>query len=44
VLAVGEAVPSATVFLGPGESASVAELGEGRPALLVFYLLDWSST
>jgi hypothetical protein len=44
VLGVGEAVPAATVWLAPGESASVAELGEGRPALLVFYLFDWSST
>jgi hypothetical protein len=44
VLAVGEPVPAATVWLAPGEPAPVAELGEGRPALLVFYLFDWSST
>ena len=41
---VGERVPDATVWRAPGEAASVAELGEGKPALLLFYLFDWSST
>jgi hypothetical protein len=44
MLSVGDRVPMATVWLAPGEPASVGELGEGRPALLVFYLFDWSST
>jgi hypothetical protein len=44
MLTAGDRVPDATVWLGPGDPAPVAELGEGRPALLLFYLFDWSST
>ena len=44
MLEVGERVPPATVWRAPGDDVSVAELGEGRPALLLFYLFDWSST
>ncbi|HEX6699504.1 MAG TPA: hypothetical protein VF101_02125 [Gaiellaceae bacterium] len=44
MLTAGDRVPEATVWGAPGEGVSVAELGEGRPALLLFYLFDWSST
>jgi peroxiredoxin len=44
VIEVGDTVPAATVFLGPGEALSVAELVEDGPKLLVFYPFDWSST
>ena len=44
MLRVGDRVPEATVFLGPNEPLSIAELVEDGPKLLVFYLFDWSST
>ena len=44
MLTEGDRVPEATVWLAPGEPASVAELAEGRAVLLLFYLFDWSST
>jgi hypothetical protein len=44
VLGVGDRVPEATVFLGPREALTLAELVEDGPKLLVFYLFDWSST
>jgi hypothetical protein len=44
VLQVGDSVPAAAVFLGPGEPVTFAELVEDGPKLLVFYLFDWSST
>jgi hypothetical protein len=44
MLQEGERVPEATVWRAPGEAAAVAELGEGEPAILLFYLFDWSST
>jgi len=44
MLTVGDPVPEATVWLAPGEPAGVAELGERKPFLLLFYLFDWSST
>jgi hypothetical protein len=44
MLEIGDPLPSATVWSAPGEPVAVAELGEGRPALLLFYLFDWSST
>ena len=44
MLSIGDPVPEATVWRGPGEAVRVVDLGEGRPALLVFYLFDWSST
>ena len=44
MLTAGDHVPEATVWLAPGESAPVAELGDGRAFLLLFYLFDWSST
>ena len=44
MLTVGDRVPEATVWLGPGEGTQVAALGDGQPFLLLFYLFDWSST
>ena len=44
VLQAGERVPEVTVFLGPNEPVTMAELLEDGPKLLVFYLFDWSST
>jgi peroxiredoxin len=44
MLAQGDTVPEATVFLGPFEKVTVEELVEDGPKLLVFYPFDWSST
>jgi hypothetical protein len=45
VLAVGDRGPlEARVWTTPRESATLAELLEGGPILLLFYLFDWSST
>jgi hypothetical protein len=44
VLRPGDRVPEATVFLGPNEPVTMAELLDDGPKLLVFYLFDWSST
>ncbi|MGZ8694703.1 MAG: hypothetical protein ACXWYS_04620 [Gaiellaceae bacterium] len=44
MLGVGDKVPEATVFTGPREPVTLAELVEEGPVLLVFYLFDWSST
>jgi peroxiredoxin len=44
VLQVGDTVPAATVFLGPGQELTVRELVDDGPKLLVFYPFDWSST
>jgi hypothetical protein len=44
VLQAGDIVPEATVYLGPNEPVTMAELVEDGPKLLVFYLFDWSST
>jgi hypothetical protein len=45
VLAVGEKAPlGARVWTTPRESATLAELLDGGPILLLFYLFDWSST
>jgi hypothetical protein len=44
VLQAGDPIPEATVFLGPNEPVTMAELLEDGPKLLVFYLFDWSST
>jgi hypothetical protein len=44
MLAPGDRVPDATVFLGPNEPLAIPELVEDGPKLLVFYLFDWSST
>jgi hypothetical protein len=44
MLQAGDALPDATVFLGPNEPVSLRELVDDGPKLLVFYLFDWSST
>ena len=44
MLQKGDRIPEATVFLGPSEPVTMAELVEDGPKLLVFYLFDWSST
>ena len=44
MLQAGDRVPDATVYLGPGEEITLAELVEDGPKLLVFYLFDWSAT
>ena len=44
MIEAGDRIPDATVFLGPNEPVTTAELLEDGPKLLVFYLFDWSST
>jgi hypothetical protein len=44
MIGVGDRIPDAQVFLGPGESLTMLELVQDGPKLLVFYLFDWSST
>ncbi|HZO33797.1 MAG TPA: hypothetical protein VFB17_01850 [Gaiellaceae bacterium] len=44
MLAAGDSLPEATVFLGPNEPVVTTELVEDGPKLLLFYLFDWSST
>jgi hypothetical protein len=44
VLAPGDRVPDATVWLAPREQVTVAELVEDRSALFIFLLFAWSST
>ena len=40
----GEVVPDVRVWIAPGEPVALRELGADGPFLLLFYLLDWSST
>lgn len=44
MLAVGDTVPDATVWLEPRMSMTVREIAAEGPILLLFYLFDWSST
>jgi peroxiredoxin len=44
VLAAGDRIPDAQVWLAPRESLSLHDLVEDRPVLLLFYLFDWSGT
>ena len=44
MLAVGDRVPEATVWVGPREQHTIQEIAEDGPVLLLFYLFDWSST
>lgn len=44
MLQAGDALPEATVYLGPNEPIALRELVEDGPKLLVFYLFDWSAT
>ena len=44
MLAVGEKAPlEAVVWTTPRERATIGDLLDGRPLLLLFYLFDWSS-
>jgi peroxiredoxin len=44
VIAAGEPVPDARVWLGTNDPIDLSELSEDGPYLLLFYLFDWSST
>lgn len=44
MLAPGDRLPEASVFTGPSERHTLAELLADGPALFVFYLFDWSTT
>jgi hypothetical protein len=44
MLALGDRIPNAQIFLGPNEPLTTLELVQDGPKLLVFYLFDWSST
>jgi hypothetical protein len=44
MLAVGERIPQATVWVGPREQLTMEEIVADGPVLLLFYLFDWSST
>ena len=44
MLGVGERIPAATVWVGPREQHTIAEIVADGPVLLFFYLFDWSST
>jgi hypothetical protein len=44
VLQRGDRVPHADVWTAPHQHATVAELAADGPILLLFYLLDWTST
>ena len=44
MLAVGDPMPDATVWVAPRRPQPLGEVFAGTAALLVFYLFDWSST
>ena len=44
MLAVGDRVPDATVWLESRDRTTLRKLAAGKPMLLLFYLFDWSST
>ncbi len=44
MLAVGDSIPDARVWIGPREPVSLRDLATEKPLLLLFYLFDWSST
>ena len=44
MLAVGDALPDARVWLESRDRVTLHELADGKPILLLFYLFDWSST
>jgi hypothetical protein len=44
MLAAGDRVPDATVWLSSREQARVTEIAGDGPILLFFYLFDWSAT
>jgi peroxiredoxin len=44
MLAVGDRIPQATVWLETRDRVALRELAAGGAVLLLFYLFDWSST
>jgi hypothetical protein len=44
VLNDSDRIPEARVWLGPREQVTLGEIVADGPALLFFYLFDWSST
>ena len=44
MLARGDTVPDAEVWLAPNQPARLHALVESGPKLFLFYLFDWSST
>ena len=44
MLAVGAAIPEVEVWTTPRDRTSLSELVTERPALVLFYLFDWSGT
>jgi hypothetical protein len=44
MLASGDRVPAATVWLAPREATTIPELVDDAPALFLFFLFAWSST
>ena len=44
MLDVGDPIPAATVWTAPRRPAPLGEVLGGRPALVLFYLFDWSAT
>jgi peroxiredoxin len=44
MLAIGDRIPEATVWLETRDRVSLRELTAKEAALLLFYLFDWSST
>lgn len=44
MIAPGDSVPDATVWLAPREPTTLTALVEDRSALFVFLLFAWSST
>ncbi len=44
MLGAGDRIPDARVWTTPREDATLTEIVANGPALLLFYLFDWSST
>jgi hypothetical protein len=44
VLAVGDGIPEAQVWLAPREPILLRDLVEEGPVVILFYLFDWSGT
>ncbi len=44
MLSEGAPIPDVTVWTAPNERAQLPELLAGTPALVFFYLFDWSGT
>jgi peroxiredoxin len=44
MIEVGERWPDVTVFAAPGKPVTLRDAREGKKALFVFYLFDFSST